>query len=83
MMPELEVKIHINSLIIIDDDYDKRYVDCLTHFMNSIFDIQKAQVFEYDFAHIVDKPFESLFGFIHVNETILIDNISIILLSYK
>ena len=23
-------------------------------------------MFEYNFAHIIDKPFESLFGFIHV-----------------
>jgi cellulose synthase/poly-beta-1,6-N-acetylglucosamine synthase-like glycosyltransferase len=28
--------------------------------------IQEAQVFEYNYAHIIDKAFESLFGFIHV-----------------
>ena len=30
------------------------------------FDIQRAQQLEYHFAHLVDKSFESLFGFIHV-----------------
>lgn len=29
-------------------------------------DIQRAQVLEYHFAHLVDKPFESAFKFIHV-----------------
>ena len=29
-------------------------------------DIQRAQVLEYHYNHIVDKPFESLFGFVHV-----------------
>ncbi len=29
-------------------------------------DIQKAQQMEYHLAHILDKPFESLFNFIHV-----------------
>lgn len=30
------------------------------------FDIQYAQLFEYNFSHIMDKPFESIFGFIQV-----------------
>ena len=30
------------------------------------FDIQRAQQLEYHFAHLIDKPFESLFKFIHV-----------------
>lgn len=34
--------------------------------IESIFDIQKAQEFEYCFAHIFDKAFESTFGFIAV-----------------
>lgn len=29
-------------------------------------DIQRAQQLEYHFAHLVDKPFESAFSFIHV-----------------
>lgn len=34
--------------------------------IETIFDIQKAQEFEYCFAHIFDKAFESTFGFIAV-----------------
>jgi hypothetical protein len=30
------------------------------------FCIQKAQKYEYSMSHILDKAFESLFGFIHV-----------------
>jgi len=29
-------------------------------------DIQRAQQVEYHFAHLIDKPFEALFRFIHV-----------------
>lgn len=29
-------------------------------------DIQRAQQIEYHFAHLIDKPFESIFKFIHV-----------------
>jgi chitin synthase len=29
-------------------------------------DIQRAQQIEYNFAHIIDKGFESIFKFIHV-----------------
>ncbi len=29
-------------------------------------DIQRAQQFEYHFAHLIDKPFEASFNFIHV-----------------
>jgi cellulose synthase/poly-beta-1,6-N-acetylglucosamine synthase-like glycosyltransferase len=29
-------------------------------------DIQRAQQMEYHFAHIIDKPFEAQFKFIHV-----------------
>ena len=32
----------------------------------NFFDIQRAQQLEYHFAHLIDKPFESLFDFIHV-----------------
>jgi len=31
-----------------------------------IVDIQRAQQVEYHFAHLIDKPFEALFRFIHV-----------------
>lgn len=30
------------------------------------FDIQRTQQVEYHFAHLMDKPFEASFGFIHV-----------------
>ena len=29
-------------------------------------DIQRTQQVEYHFAHLMDKPFEAAFGFIHV-----------------
>jgi chitin synthase len=29
-------------------------------------DIQRAQQFEYHYAHLIDKPFESWYNFIHV-----------------
>lgn len=41
-------------------------LDFLSRFLMNFFDIQKAQVFEYAFGHILDKSFESFFGFIHV-----------------
>jgi chitin synthase len=31
-----------------------------------VVDIQRAQQFEYHFAHLIDKPFEAWFNFIHV-----------------
>jgi chitin synthase len=34
--------------------------------MSNFVDIQRAQQIEYHFAHLIDKPFESLFKFIHV-----------------
>lgn len=33
--------------------------------MTAIFDIQRAQQIESHFEHLVEKPFESAFGFIH------------------
>ncbi len=41
-------------------------LDCLSSIIVNIFDIQKAQQIEYHFAHLIDKPFESIFKFIHV-----------------
>lgn len=46
---------------ITDDD-----VDWLSSFTLNFVDIQKAQQMEYNFAHVIDKPFESAFRFIHV-----------------
>ena len=54
-----------------------RFMPCILNFIFSIlniimavieniFSIQKAQEFEYAFAHIFDKAFESFFGFISV-----------------
>lgn len=48
------------------DDYDGNLIGCVNDLLSNLFDIQKAQVFEYDLAHIIDKAFESLTGFIHV-----------------
>ena len=44
----------------------KDIVDCVTYYCLKIVSIQRAQQFEYHFAHLIDKPFESLFKFIHV-----------------
>ncbi len=41
-------------------------VDWLTNIAHNFVDIQRAQQVEYHFAHLLDKPFESLFDFIHV-----------------
>lgn len=49
----------------VDQDTYKE-LDDLSKFCMIFFDIQKAQVFEYSFGHILDKNFESFFGFIHV-----------------
>lgn len=35
-------------------------------FMEKLFSIPRAQKFEYGMAHILDKSFETVFGFIHV-----------------
>ena len=49
----------------VDEDTYKE-LDFFSKFCMIFFDIQKAQVFEYSFGHILDKSFESFFGFIHV-----------------
>ena len=41
-------------------------MDCLSSIFSSIFDIQRAQQIEKHFEHLVEKPFESIFKFIHV-----------------
>jgi chitin synthase len=41
-------------------------VDWLTNIALGFFDIQRTQQVEYHFAHLMDKPFEAAFGFIHV-----------------
>ena len=41
-------------------------MDWLSGALLSVVDIQKAQQMEYNLAHVIDKPFESAFGFIHV-----------------
>ncbi len=40
--------------------------DWITNVCYHFVDIQRAQQVEYHFAHLLDKPFESLFKFIHV-----------------
>lgn len=51
------------------EDTDEEHLsstDCLTRFFSKLTDIQRAQQVEYHFAHLIDKPFESIFKFIHV-----------------
>jgi len=50
-----------------DEEFHKdEDLDFLSRFCLLFFDIQKAQQIEYHFAHLIDKPFESIFKFIHV-----------------
>ena len=50
-----------------DDEMHKdQDLDWLSSIVTMVFDIQKAQQIEYHFAHLIDKPFESIFKFIHV-----------------
>ncbi|KAL4487126.1 hypothetical protein ABPG72_001578 [Tetrahymena utriculariae] len=48
------------------DNFDQKNVDWLSQLYEEAFSIQKAQMFEYNMGHLIDKPFESLFGFIQV-----------------
>ena len=48
----------------IDEDSYKQ-LDGFSKLSFQFFDLQKAQVFEYAFEHIIDKSFESFFGFSH------------------
>jgi hypothetical protein len=41
-------------------------LDCLTYLCQKFADIQRTQQVEYHFAHLLDKPYEACFGFIHV-----------------
>ena len=40
--------------------------DWFTSFFHFFVDIQKAQEMEYHYSHLVEKPFESIFKFVHV-----------------
>jgi len=48
----------------IDEDSYKK-IDMMSKLSFQFYDIQKAQVFEYAFDHILDKNFQSFFGFSH------------------
>ena len=48
------------------DELKDEEIDRLTAVTNKFFDIQRTQQVEYHFAHLMDKSFESAFGFIHV-----------------
>lgn len=41
-------------------------LDSLTRLADVFFDLQRAQQFEYHFAHMLDKPFEACFNYVHV-----------------
>ena len=41
-------------------------LDFFTSVITKFTDIQRTQQVEYHFAHLMDKPFEASFGFIHV-----------------
>ncbi|EAR99425.3 chitin synthase (macronuclear) [Tetrahymena thermophila SB210] len=50
------------------DEYKRAQpqIDFLSDLFQKIFDVQKAQMYEYNMGHFIDKPFESLFGYIQV-----------------
>jgi chitin synthase len=49
-----------------EEEVEIEELDWLTNTAHTFVDIQRAQQVEYHFAHLLDKPFESLFDFIHV-----------------
>ena len=49
-----------------EEEIDPEALDCLSSFCKYFFDIQRAQQMEYHLSHLVDKPFEATFNFIHV-----------------
>ena len=49
-----------------EEEVREEEVDWLSGALLSAVDIQKAQQMEYNLAHVIDKPFEAAFGFIHV-----------------
>ena len=48
------------------DGFQLSELDGLTKAADLIVDLQKAQQFEYHYAHMLDKPFEAAFNYIHV-----------------
>ena len=50
----------------VDDVQEEEIGICSRIFQSNIFSVMSAQMFEYNIAHIIDKPIESFFGFIHV-----------------
>jgi cellulose synthase/poly-beta-1,6-N-acetylglucosamine synthase-like glycosyltransferase len=48
------------------DGFDVGELDSLTKAADMLFNLQRAQQFEYHFAHMLDKPFEACFNYVHV-----------------
>jgi hypothetical protein len=49
------------------DDIKEEDIDVVSlTLQTSIFSVSRAQIFEYNIAHIIDKSIESCLGFIHV-----------------
>lgn len=48
------------------EGFNEEDIDIISRLSLKLFDIQRAQQLEYHLAHLLDKPFEALFGFIHV-----------------
>lgn len=48
------------------DGFEESEVGCLTRFFEKFTSVQRAQQFQYHFAHMLDKPFEAAFRYIHV-----------------
>jgi chitin synthase len=48
------------------DGFDRQHRGWCTRFCDCLLSIQRAQQFEYHYAHMLDKPFEAFFNYIHV-----------------
>ncbi|KAL4456937.1 hypothetical protein ABPG74_014575 [Tetrahymena malaccensis] len=49
-----------------NDNYNEDEINCIADIYQRVFNIQRAQMYEYNMGHFIDKPFESLFGYIQV-----------------
>ncbi|EAR99426.2 chitin synthase (macronuclear) [Tetrahymena thermophila SB210] len=49
-----------------NDNYNENEINCIADMYQRVFNIQRAQMYEYNMGHFIDKPFESLFGYIQV-----------------
>lgn len=63
----------ISTIVFIIKFLISKVLSCLKYFaeiffigFHELFSAQRAQLFEYNFSHMVDKNFESFFGYLNV-----------------